>query len=135
MSKNNLKRNKKNTGGFALLYLMLIMASIIVAMSFAANQSAFFSANRMKSYTNSGETRMIGMYCGEKLLMQIRSNPAITGSGTLTYDGGSCTYSISGSIPNKVISITAVENNIYKKLTITTSQIYPTISATWLETN
>lgn len=131
MINNKLKKNN----GFALLYLMLVMASIIVAMSFAANQSAFFSANRMKSYTVSGETRMIGMTCGEKLLMQVRDNPAVIGSGTINYAGGSCTYVISGSIPNKIITITAVENNIYKKLTITTSQIYPTISATWLETN
>lgn len=129
----NTKSKKEN--GFALLYLMLVLASIIVALSLAANQSAFFSANRLKSYVSSSDTRMIGMYCGEKLLMQIRNDASLTGSGTLTYTGGSCTYDITGTVPNKTISIVALENNLYKKLTITTTQIYPTITSTWVETN
>ena len=130
-----LKKNKKDQNGFALLYIMLVLASIIVAMSLAANQSGFFSANRMKSYTTAAEVRMIAMYCGENLLMQVRNTPGTTGSGTLNYNGGSCDYIISGAIPDKTITITAQKNNIYKRLTITTSQVYPTITATWLETN
>jgi hypothetical protein len=131
MKKNNLK----NKGGFALLYIMLILSSIVVALSLAANQSGFFSANRLKSYTTSAEVRMIGMYCGENLLMEIRNNAGFTGTGTLNYNGGVCDYSISGTAPNISIVISAVKNNIYKKLTITTSQLYPTITSAWVETN
>lgn len=130
-----LKNNKRCQTGFALLYVMLILASFIVALSLAANKSGLFSANRLKNYNISAEVRMIGMYCGENLLMQIRNTPGLTGSGTLSYNGGSCSYDITGAIPDKTISITATKNNIYKKLTITTSQVYPTITATWLETN
>jgi hypothetical protein len=132
IAKNN---NKNKKAGFALLYIMLVLASIVVALSLAANQSGFFSANRLKSYTTSADVRMIGMYCGESLLMQIRNTPGLTGSGTLSYNGGSCDYDITGAIPDKTITINASKNNIYKKLTITTSQVYPTITATWLETN
>ena len=131
----NFKKNIKDNGGFALLYIMLILASIVVALSLAANQSGFFSANRLKSYTTSAEVRMIGTYCGENLLMQIRDNPGLTGSGTLNYNSGSCDYTISGTSPNKNIAITATKNNLYKKVTITTSQVYPTITDTWIETN
>jgi hypothetical protein len=131
MIKNNLKKQK----GFALIYVMLILASIVVALSLAAGQSGFFSANRLKSYTTSADVRMIAMYCGENLLMQIRSTPGITGPGTLSYNGGSCDYDITGAIPDKTITITATKDNLYKKLIITTSQIYPTISDTWVETN
>ena len=121
--------------GFALLYVMLVLASIIVGLALSANQSAFFSANRLKSYSNSAEVRMIADYCGENLLMEIRDNPALVTTGTLSYSGGSCDYSITGTVPVKVITLTASKNNIFKKLTITTSQIYSTIQATWVETN
>jgi hypothetical protein len=130
-----LKNNKEDKSGFALLYIMLVLASVVVALSLAANQSGFFSANRLKSYTTSADVRMIAMYCGENLLMEIRNNVNFTGTGTLSYDDGSCLYAISGSVPNITIAITASKNNLYKKLTITTSQLYPTITSTWLETN
>lgn len=121
--------------GFALLYIMLILASFIVALSLATNKSTFFSANRLKSYTISAEVRMIAMSCGEHLLMQIRNNPSLTGVGTLDYNGGSCSYDVSGSVPVKIITITATKNNLNKKITIETTEIYPVILATWIETN
>lgn len=131
-----MKKNTfKNKQGFALIYVMLVLASMVVAFSLAASQSAFFSANRMKSYANNADIRMLGMYCGENLLMQTRNTPTLTGSGTLNYNGGTCTYSISGSVPNKTITITASKNNLYKRLTITTTQIYSTITASWVESN
>ncbi len=131
----NLKKNKNKQSGFALLYIMLVLASIVVALSLAANQSGFFSANRLKSYTTSAEVRMIAMYCGENLLMQIRNDAALTGVGTLDYNDGICDYDISGSDPNKTIQIIAQKNNLYKKLTITTSQLFETIIADWVETD
>ncbi len=128
-------KTPKEEYGFALLYVMLVLASIVVALSLAANKSAFFSANRIKSYSSSADVRMIAMYCGENLLMQIRSTPGLTGTGTLNYNGGLCTYDVSGSVPDKIITIEASKNDIYKRLTITTSEIYPTIVSSWLESN
>jgi hypothetical protein len=126
-------RKSHSKKGFALIYVMLILASIVVALSLAASQSGFFSANRLKLYTGTAEVRMIGMYCAENLLMQIRATPGLTGTGSLSYNGGSCDYAISGSIPNKTIDITAVKDNNYKKLTVTTSQIYPSLITSWVE--
>lgn len=125
--------NPKNTKGFALLYIMLILASVITVASLSASQFGVFSSNRLKNYSDAADTRMLTMYCAEILLMQMRNSPATLSSGTLNYNSGTCTYSISGSIPNKTIAITATKNNLYRRLTITTSQINPTIVSTWVE--
>ncbi len=129
-----MKYTAKNHNGFALLYIMLILASLIVAFSLAASQSGVFSAHRSRIYIASAEVRMLAQYCGENLLMQVRNNPATNASGTLSYNSGSCTYSITGTSPTKTISIVATKNNLYKRLTITTSQVTPEILSVWVET-
>lgn len=125
---------KTTNRGFALLYIMLVLASVVTVASLIAGHVGMFAGNRIRSGSGAADVRMVAMYCGENLLMQIRNNTGISGSGTLTYGGGSCNYTISGSIPNKVVSITASKNNFYRRLTITTSQVSPTINATWVET-
>ena len=111
---------------------MLVLASIVTAIALSVNQSAYFSGDRVKTYSSTADARMIAMYCAESLLMQIKDNPGLVDTSTMSYDGGVCNYTVSGSAPNKTISITAVKNNLYKKLTITTTQINPTITSTWV---
>ena len=122
-----------NKKGFALLYIMLILASMITVASLSASQFGVFSSSRQKSYGSAADARMLTMYCAEILLMQVKNSPATVSSGTLNYNSGTCTYSISGTIPNKTITITASKNNAYRRLTITTSQINPTIVSMWVE--
>ena len=124
---------KNSNQGFALIFVMLVLASILVGVSFAAGIAGTFSGNRMKLYDGAAQTRMVANACAENLLMQLRSNVNFSGSGTMSMLDGSCTYVVSGTIPAKIISITAVRNNIYKRLTITTTQLNPTILSTWTE--
>lgn len=65
--------------------------------------------------------------------MQVRTNTSLTGSGTLTFGTGSCSYTISGTSPTKTIVITATQYNLYKRITIVTSRVTPTILSTWTE--
>lgn len=125
----------KNKKGFALLYIMLILASVVTVSALVAGQMAIFSGNRIKLTTTGADVRMLAMYCGENLLMQVRNNILIVSSGTLTYNGGTCSYTITGTSPVKIITFTASENNLYKKITITTSQLSPVITGSWLESS
>ena len=131
----NLHTTTLKTHAFVLLYVVLMVASVTVAISLAASLGSAFAGNRLRSYSQNATVRMLGMTCGELLLMQVRNNTALASSGTLTYGGGTCTYTVSGTSPNKTISITATQYNLYKRITIITTQVTPTITATWTETS
>ena len=131
--KKVLRSKNNRSGGFVLVYMMVIFASVVVALAISASQTGIFSANRIKSYAAAADARAFAMYCAEILLMQVRNSPAALSSGTLASGTGSCQYSITGSVPNKVINLTAIKNNIYRRITISTTQIYPVIQAQWLE--
>ncbi len=119
--------------GFVLLYIMLVVASITVSISLASALGSTFAGNRLRTYTQGAEVRMLAMKCAETLLMQVRTNTALTGTGTLTIGTGSCAYTISGTAPAKSIVIAATQYNLYKRITITTTQVTPIILSTWTE--
>ena len=119
--------------GFVFLYLVLLIASVTVAFALASSVSSGFAGNRIRSDAQSAQVRMLAMACGEQLLMQVRNNTALVTSGSLSYDGGTCTYTVAGTSPNKTITITATQNNLNRKMTITTTQVSPTITASWVE--
>lgn len=121
--------------GFVFIYVMIIVASILVAVAIVGGQTGVFFANNVKEHQASAEAAMVAEYCGENLLMQVRNNTALTSSGSLTFAGGTCTYSVTGTSPNKTITLSVVKNNIYRRTTITTTQVSPTILVTWVETN
>jgi hypothetical protein len=126
---------KKTTRGFALLYIMLVLASVVTVAALIAGHTGMFAGNRIRLGNGSSEVRMVAMYCGEQLLMQVRNNTNLSGSGTLTYEGGSCIYTVSGSVPNKVIDIVASKNNFYRHIIIMVSQVSPALNASWVETS
>jgi hypothetical protein len=119
--------------GFVLLYIVLIFASLAVAAALSAGNSGFFAASRTRSLDANLQIRMAAMSCAETLLMQMRQSPGSTSSGSMSVMGGTCTYSITGSMPTKTITLAVTIGNLYSRIGITTSQINPTITATWQE--
>jgi hypothetical protein len=120
---------------FALLYVMLVVASVTAAFAFAASEGSAFAGNRLRADRQQADVRMLAMRCGEVLLMQVRNNTSLTASSTLSYGTGSCAYTVTGTAPAKTISITASQYNLYKRLTITTTQVSPSLQATWTESS
>ncbi len=120
--------------GFVLLYIVLVISSITVATALGLAQHATFTGDRMKTYNSIVQLRTIEMYCAENLMMQVRNTATLLSSGTLTYNGGSCTYTVAGTQPVKTINIVATYGTMYKRLNITTSQLFPVIVSSWVET-
>ncbi|MBC7766678.1 hypothetical protein H7Y21_01650 [Arenimonas sp.] len=124
-----------NKNGFAMVYIMLILSAIILASSLSISSIGILSAKRMQRYTQSAEVRMLAMHCGESILLLVRNNSALlTATTTMIQGTGSCAYTVNGTAPNKVINITAIKYNLYKRLQITISRFAPTILASWIET-
>lgn len=130
-----MMKKKVPQRGFSFIYIVMVLAMVTFGAALTSSQLSLFSARRAKLNVSAAEARMIGMQCAENLLMQVRNNTALISSGTLSIQSGTCTYSVSGTNPNKTITITAIRNNVYKKITITTTQTSPVILSSWVETS
>lgn len=120
--------------GFAFLYVIIIIGAVMVSLALAASTSGAFAGGRIRSYQTSAEARTLMMRCAETVLMQIRNNTALTGSGTIgTGVNASCTYTITGATVPKTLTVVAVDETITKRVTITITQVTPVIAARWIE--
>jgi hypothetical protein len=125
---------KNKDGYIALISVLLIGAvatSIAVSLlvwSIIATKTAQTSSYGTLSYSYAEG-------CVEDALRNINQNVAFTTvSGAITYANGSCSYSVSGTAPNKVIDASGVSGPSTRKIKVLTSQTSPTITvSSWQE--
>ncbi len=120
--------------GFAFLYVIIIITSILTVLALGAGTIGAFATTRTDTAANAAKLRTMADQCGEILLMNVRNSTSLVSSGTLSVQGSTCTYSISGTAPTKTITLSDQYATLYKNITITTSQVTPTIVANWTET-
>lgn len=107
--------------GSATVVSVLLLGLNSSRSSFALEQSV-----QARSYVNS---------CGEYALEKIAENTNYTGSNTLTFPNGSCSYLVQtsgGSV--RTISASSTVGNTVRKISLTTGSLSPTILLTsWQE--
>ncbi len=119
--------------GFVLLYVMIVVAAVTVSLSLSSALASTFAGNRLRSYAQGAEVRMLAAKCAEVVLLRVRANVALAETSSLTYGTGSCSYTVSGTSPAKTIVVTANQYNLMRRLTIVTTQVAPVILSTWTE--
>ncbi len=120
--------------GFAFLYVVLVVGAIMTALALAASQGGAFAGGRLRAYQGGAEARVLLNRCAETVLMLIRNTTTLTGTNTILADGGSCTYTITGSSVPKTVTLAATEGSLTKRATITVTAISPTLGITYVET-
>jgi hypothetical protein len=119
--------------GFVLLYIILIITFALTSLALAAGTTGVFSGNRLRLDQEAAQVRLEAQDCGEQLLLTVRMATTTSGSGSLAANAGTCTYSISGGSLPKLILLTATDGSLYKRITITITQLDPGIVASWVE--
>ena len=130
-----MRTTSNHNKGFAMIYALLILASIMTSVALTSSLMGLYSSYRLKGYSQGAQARMVATACGESALMAVRNNVYTLGTTSLSISGGNCTYGISGSAPIKIINLTVSSTNFYKRITITTSQVVPVLKTVWVETN
>lgn len=132
---------KHQQDGYIILITVLILglvASIAAGFLLLSGQNAAFSARSAVAGTNA---KAAATACSELALAAIASNPSLTTPANGSQDissstGQTCTYQITGTAPtytiNAVGTVTQGGRNYLRRLTITTSQVSPSITvASW----
>lgn len=128
--------NKKNQSGFAVLYIVILIGSAVLAMVIYYSWLASFSLRNDFQTRNSKQARYLADTCGETALEIIRENENFSGNGNIaSIFGGSCSYQVS-ILDAQTSEIYSSGNykNVQRKIKISISKNGSSISAnSWRE--
>ncbi|MBN2016050.1 hypothetical protein JW766_04425 [Candidatus Dojkabacteria bacterium] len=124
---------KKNKGFIALISVLvvgivgLVVSIALLLLGLGASRTSFALEQSLQS-------RALANTCAEEALERIRRLPTYTGSGNLTFDYGSCAYTITdlgGS--NREIQATGTVDSIVRKVKVNINQVSPVNVTSWQE--
>lgn len=130
-----LQQDSKNNQGFVAIVLVSVVSAIglFFALSLFASSGIFLKA--VSSFEYGSKARALALACSENALQEIRNNTSISGTYSLTFPSGSCTYVITNSGPTNITIVsTGVLDNNTKIINISIDQTDPQIRvSSWKE--
>lgn len=129
---NNGNKNKK---GYALLYSVIILGSVVMAMTLYLAWLGVFSLQNKKEKNDSKIAQSLADTCAENALMAVWNNVNSSGTTNKNLFGGSCSYTIIvGTGENRTINATGTINNVIRKTKILIDQVNSKVNVTsWRE--
>ena len=133
----NLSKTKFKTAtkpGIIVLTLMLVIASIIMVIALSLG-FAGMSTDQIRLYQGYSADVFFNIDgCAEEGLARLNRNNTY-GGGAITINGTVCTIGVTGTDPNRVMTIAANNNGYVKKIQIGIT-IFPNyIVTSWQELN
>lgn len=104
-----------------------VIAAGVILLGLASSRTSF-------ALVQSEQAKALANACAEEALLQIRLFLPYTGVGTLTMDAGSCDYSVTTSGgQNRTVSARGFVGSVMRKVSISVTQIVPSLTASWQE--
>ena len=132
MTRQQSDKTKKQ--GFVTLFSVRLLGLIAVELATAL---LFFGADASRSSISieeSNNAKALTNACTEEALQQLKNSPSFSGNGSLTFTVGTCSYTVSGSGPNRTIIASSTVGASVRKTSIATDQITPKIHvSSWQE--
>ena len=124
----------KSPSGFVTLISVLILGAVGMAVVVSLMLLGIDSSRTSLVLEQSLQARGLADACTETALQQIRTNNAFTGTATLTFGTGSCTYTVTnpgGTSRNIVVSGTV--GTIIRRISVNLSAVSPVTISLWQE--
>ncbi len=117
------------------MLLVIITGAIGVATSVSLLLLGVGSSRSSLSFDKSNQAKALVNACAETALDQIRSSPAFSGSASLTFGQGNCSYTVTNlGGQNRLVNASSTVDEVLRKVKITLNQITPKINLTfWQE--
>ena len=121
--------------GFITLLSVLVVGAVATAVAISLILLGLGSARTSFALQQSNQAKALANACAEEALEQIRESTPFTGSGNLSNSDGTCSYAVtSQGGQNRTLMTTGTVQMVWRKITITISNISPTITVTsWQE--
>lgn len=121
--------------GYVALLAVLVVGAVGVAVVTSVILLGIGSARTSASVERSGQAKGLANACVEEALQQIRDSTPFSGTATLTFGLGSCTYTVTNTGgANRTIDSSGTAATVVRKVKVLITQINPTITvASWQE--
>lgn len=128
-------RRSSHNRGYITLLSVLIMGAVGIAMTVSLLVLGLGSSRTSFAWEQSNQAKGLANGCAEEALQQIRSSTSFTGSGTLTFGQGTCSYTVTnGGGSNRTITASGTVGTITRNVSISVTAITPLIvTSTWQE--
>jgi hypothetical protein len=126
--------------GFVALLMVLIAGSIGISIAVSVVLSGLGTSKNSFALNRSDQAKGLADGCAERGLEAIRDNNNYTGTTNLALGQGNCSYTVSGTNPNKTINATGTVGTAgttgytVRKVKVIINQIKPKINvSSWQE--
>ena len=125
----------KNDSGYITLISVLVVGAVGVAIALSLILLGTGSSRTSFANERSNQSKALANACAEEAFQQIRDSTPFTGSGTLTFGQGVCSYTVtSQGGQNRTITTSGTVGTIIRKVNIIINKINPAIIVTsWQE--
>ena len=127
--------HQQDNFGFATLFSLLIVSAISLTIAVSLIISGVGVIRSAQSSENSVEARALANACAEEALQKIRDLETYTGTDTIIFGNGSCTYIVNNlGGENRSISASGTAGASVRKVNISINAINPLIHiSSWQE--
>lgn len=128
--------NKLNSGGYIALLTVLIVGAASLAIALSVLLRGSESRRMAQSEQQSIQSRKLADACAEEALQQIHDSTSFTGTNSLTFSTGTCSYTVTNTGgSNRSITSSGNANGVVRKDAISATIGAVTISiVSWQET-
>lgn len=104
-----------------------VIAVTVLLLGLATSRTSF-------ALVQSAQARALADACAEEALQRIRDFVPFSGNGTLTLGSGSCNYTVTRlSGQNRTVSAAGFVGAMVRRVSVSVTQINPTVTAFWQE--
>ncbi|MCX6716847.1 MAG: hypothetical protein NTV72_02910 [Candidatus Taylorbacteria bacterium] len=120
--------------GFTTLFIVIILGSLVTGLVIAFSISSVWSIRGNTNLVNSNISKALVNACAEMALETLRLNNNYTGTGNISLNGNSCSYSISNTGGNtRAIVASSTVSGTIRKVNVNTSTFNPISITNWQE--
>lgn len=121
--------------GYITLLSVLIASAVITAIAITLLLSGVNASRQTQTLETSRRANSFAKACAEEALEQVRDSSSFSGSGGLTFGGGTCSYSVVNTGgDSRLVQTTGISASVVRRIKITIDAINPRINvASWQE--
>ncbi len=121
--------------GYITLMSVLVASAVLVSISLAILE---LGINLSKTTTTIQNTKLANSFvrsCAEEALNQVRNSSSFSGSGSLNFAGGTCSYNVfNAGGQNRLITATGTASIAIRRISINVNALTPVINIlSWRE--
>ncbi|MDP3962890.1 MAG: hypothetical protein Q8Q39_00105 [bacterium] len=121
--------------GFITLISVLVVSAVGLSIALSLLLLGLGSSQTSFALAQSMQARSLANACAEESLRRVKNSLSFSGTSSLTFFGGTCTYSVANiGAQSRTITISGAVGTIVRKVSISISQITPFINVvSWQE--